>query len=118
MTSNLGCSFFFVSSDPSSLGEICREAVLQITEAEVCEEVHAAILESLKEVKGLAADFQNSHFAVRSSAAGKFFIYESKFFFTTFYKLLLQGFCESFEYFDHKGEFPLSFFTGPFSYLV
>ncbi|GFR96782.1 phosphoenolpyruvate synthase [Elysia marginata] len=63
--------FVSASSDLSSLGRACEKAVQHITEADICEEVQTAILKSLKQVEGPEEDFQESHWAVRSSAAGE-----------------------------------------------
>ncbi|KAK3757984.1 hypothetical protein RRG08_058296 [Elysia crispata] len=59
------------NSDLSALEKTCRKAELEIIEADVCEEVRAAILRSLKMIKGVQKDFESYHYAVRSSAAGE-----------------------------------------------
>ncbi|RUS84180.1 hypothetical protein EGW08_008067, partial [Elysia chlorotica] len=59
------------TSDLPALDKACRKATLQIIEAEVCEEVRAAILKSLKMIQGAETDIQISRFAVRSSSAGE-----------------------------------------------
>ncbi|GFO47329.1 phosphoenolpyruvate synthase [Plakobranchus ocellatus] len=61
-------------SDPGILDKVCEKAMKEISTADVCDQVQEAILKSLKAVRNLGEedeDFEKSHFAVRSSAAGE-----------------------------------------------